>query len=160
MTRKDFLKGGAAIGLAGALPGTGLLSAESIEQPRESAAEAKDLILADAIVLTMDEERRAYESGFVWIRDGRIHRVGASSDLGAVPKDVEYRSVNGRLIMPGLINCHTHLSNGILRGIFDEMPLEVWFSKGDRAQPDRHVPVRPRGGSAHEIGRASCRERV
>lgn len=133
ITRKEFLKGaasGAAIGLAGALPGTGLLSAASVEEPRGSTAEAKDLILADAIVLTMDEERRAFESGFVWIRDGSIHRVGARSDLGTVPKDVEYRSVNGRLIMPGLINCHTHLSNGILRGIFDEMPLEVWFSKG------------------------------
>ena len=126
MTRKDFLKGGAAIGLAGALPGTGLLSAASVKEPRESTAQPKDLILADAIVLTMDEQRRAYESGFVWIRDGRIHRVGARSDLGAVPKDVEYRSVNGRLIMPGLINCHTHLSNGILRGIFDEMPLDKW----------------------------------
>ena len=32
--------------------------------------------------------------------------------------------------MPGLVNCHTHLSNGILRGIYDEMPLDVWFSKG------------------------------
>ncbi len=133
ITRKDFLKGaasGAAVGLAGALPGAELFSAASAEEPPGSAAQAKDLILDGAVVLTMDEERRAFESGFVWIREGRIHRVGASSDLGAAPEGVEYRSVSGHLIMPGLINCHTHLSNGILRGIFDEMPLEVWFSKG------------------------------
>ncbi len=133
MTRKDFIKSaasGAAASLAGGLPGAGLLAQGSEEQRRGPATAAGDLILADAMVLTMDEERRAFESGFVWIRDGRIHRVGTRSDLGAVPQGVELRSMGGRLIMPGLINCHTHLSNGIVRGIFDEMPLEVWFSKG------------------------------
>ena len=133
ITRKDFLKGaagGAAIGLAGALPSAGLWSRAAAAEPRSADAGAKDLILADAMLITMDDERRAFESGFVWMRDGRIHRVGAMSDLGVVPDDADHRSVGGRLIMPGLINCHTHLSNGILRGIFDEMPLEVWFSKG------------------------------
>lgn len=32
--------------------------------------------------------------------------------------------------MPGLVDAHTHLSNGILRGLYDEMPLAVWFAQG------------------------------
>jgi 5-methylthioadenosine/S-adenosylhomocysteine deaminase len=127
ITRKTFIKGAAgsvAMGLNPALP------AAAADEPDNPAAQGKDFILGDAMVLTMDGKRRAFESGFVWIRSGRIHRVGATSELGPVPEGVAYRSVAGHIIMPGLINCHTHLSNGVARGIFDEMPLEVWFSKG------------------------------
>ena len=51
-------------------------------------------------------------------------------ELGAVPAGVARRPLDGQLVMPGLVNCHTHLSNGMLRGLYDEMPLETWFSKG------------------------------
>jgi len=137
VTRKDFLKGavgGTALGLAGVMPGHRLLqdaaAQESSSDDVAAGAVGNEFILADAIVLTMDDQRRAFESGYVWVRGGRIHQVGATAELGNIPEGVDYRSVSGRLIMPGLINCHTHLSNGILRGIYDEMPLDVWFSKG------------------------------
>jgi 5-methylthioadenosine/S-adenosylhomocysteine deaminase len=90
-----------------------------------------DLLLTDALVVTMDDARRVHEPGFVWIRDGAIHRVGPMSGLGEVPEGIARRRLGaGRLVMPGLVNCHTHLSNGILRGLYDEMPLDVWFSRG------------------------------
>ena len=89
-----------------------------------------EVILTDAVVITMDDERRAFARGFVWLKDGRIHRVGPMSELGSVPPNVTRRSFERHIIMPGLVNCHTHLGNGVLRGIYDEMPLEVWFAKG------------------------------
>jgi 5-methylthioadenosine/S-adenosylhomocysteine deaminase len=89
-----------------------------------------DLILTDAMVLTMDDSRRAYAKGFVWLRDGRIHQVGSMAEIPELGAKVEQRSAAGHIVMPGLINCHTHLSNAILRGVYDEMPLKVWFSKG------------------------------
>lgn len=89
-----------------------------------------ETVLTDAIVLTMDDERNAYRHGFVWMKDGRILRVGAMADLGPVPPGVQVRAVPGHVVMPGLVNCHTHLGNGLMRGIYDEMPLEVWFAKG------------------------------
>jgi 5-methylthioadenosine/S-adenosylhomocysteine deaminase len=88
------------------------------------------LVLSDAVVITMDAERRCFESGYVWIGGDRIQAVGPMSELPRRPTGATVRSMKGRLIMPGLVNCHTHLSNGILRGLYDEMPLEVWFSKG------------------------------
>ncbi len=129
ITRKTFIKGvgGAALG---ALPAAGRLSAAATDESTLDGRMVPDRILTDAIVLTMDDQRRAFESGFVWMRGKRIHRVGAMSELGDVPDTAESYSAGGCLIMPGLVNCHTHLSNGIVRGIFDEMPLEVWFSKG------------------------------
>lgn len=122
ITREAFVRGALAISAATLLPA----------MPKRSGAQGNehDLLLTDAIVLTMDDQRRAFQSGYVWIKGERIHKVGATADLGDVPEGVTLRSLGGKLIMPGLVNCHTHSSNGILRGIYDEMPLEVWFSKG------------------------------
>ena len=121
-TRKEFLLAGAATLAGSAVPSFGRSAARQ--------AGVDDILLTDAIVLTMDADRHAYRSGFVWLRGDRIHRVGPMSELAQLPADIPRRALHNRLIMPGLVNCHTHLSNGILRGIYDEMPLEVWFAKG------------------------------
>lgn len=126
LTRKQFLHGAAAAGLYALAPAA-RSSSGSRARPTPKGPE---LLLTDAVVLTMDERRRAFRSGFVWLRDGRIHRVGSMRELGDMPRSTPRRSLAGRLVMPGLVNCHTHLSNGVLRGLYDEMPLEVWFSKG------------------------------
>jgi 5-methylthioadenosine/S-adenosylhomocysteine deaminase len=130
ITRKQFLQRAlacATVAAAGTLRSP--LGAAAAPAAR-ATPKGGELLLTDAIVVTMDEERRAFRSGYLWIRDGRIHRVGPTAALGAPPRNVPRRSLSGRLIMPGLVNCHTHLSNGVLRGLYDEMPLEVWFSKG------------------------------
>jgi 5-methylthioadenosine/S-adenosylhomocysteine deaminase len=95
-----------------------------------AAAQATEFIVRDATVVAMDDARNAWERGFLWVRGERIHRVGDVAGLGAVPPGVPVVSARGRLLMPGLVNAHGHLSNGMLRGIYDEMPLAVWFSKG------------------------------
>lgn len=110
------------------------MTKQATKAPRPGADRATpkgpEMILADATVLTMDEERRAFTSGYVWMKNGRIHRVGHTSEMKDIPADIPRRSLTGHIVMPGLVNCHTHLGNGFLRGIYDEMPLEVWFSKG------------------------------
>lgn len=127
MRRRGFLGALAASSLTAALPLRGHASA-SAAAGQDGAA--SDLLLRDAMVITMDAERRAFESGYVWLKGGRIHRVGPTSELSELPAELAVRRLPDRLIMPGLVNCHTHLSNGILRGLYDEMPLEVWFSRG------------------------------
>lgn len=97
---------------------------------KSTSPRATDLILTHAMVLTMDDSRRAFTNGFVWLREGRIHQVGSMAELPQLEGGVEQRSVAGHIVMPGLVNCHTHLSNAILRGLYDEMPLKVWFAKG------------------------------
>lgn len=96
----------------------------------DSTKQPAEFIVRDALVVTMDEERNAFESGYLWVKDGRVRQVGDSAALRDLPSEVQVTSARGRLIMPGLVNAHGHLSNGILRGIYDEMPLSVWFSKG------------------------------
>ena len=115
--RRDFLLSAGASSLAASLP--------------VSAAEHEpEIIFTDAMVLTMDEQRRAFRRGFLWIKGSRIYRTGPMNELRDLPRSINRKSAKGRLLMPGLVNGHTHLSNGMLRGLYDEMPLEVWFSKG------------------------------
>ena len=89
-----------------------------------------EVVLIDATVITMDDARQAFTSGYVWMKEGHIQGVGPGSGLKDVPTGVPRRSLEGHIVMPGLVNCHTHLGNGFLRGLYDEMPLELWFSKG------------------------------
>jgi 5-methylthioadenosine/S-adenosylhomocysteine deaminase len=122
MSRKEFLKAaGAGLGLGAA--------ARAASSSGESATASGELILTDAVVLTVDGERRCHRSGYVWIRGPRIHAVGPTSELRA-PARATVRRLSGHVVLPGLVDCHTHLSNALLRGVYDEMPLAVWFSKG------------------------------
>ncbi|MBM3515782.1 MAG: amidohydrolase family protein [Alphaproteobacteria bacterium] len=124
LNRSQFLKFSVGLAAAAAAP------SRANGQARKATPKGAETVLTDAIVLTMDEQRHAYWSGFVWMKDGRVSRVGPMDRLGEVPPTVTRRTLKNRLIMPGLINCHTHLSNGALRGLYDEMPLELWFAKG------------------------------
>jgi 5-methylthioadenosine/S-adenosylhomocysteine deaminase len=80
-----------------------------------------EVVLIDALVVTMNEARDVIASGYVWIRGRHIHAVGAMADLDA-PDDVERRSVRGFAVLPGLINTHTHISSFGLRGMQDQGP--------------------------------------
>ncbi len=125
--RRTFVAAAAATALSGFCPQR---VAGAAARGGVAGAAKAELLLTDAIVLTMDGSRRAFRSGFVWLRGDRIHQVGPMAALPELPRGVPRRRLDGSLIMPGLVNCHTHLSNGLLRGLYDEMPLEVWFAKG------------------------------
>lgn len=85
------------------------------------------LVTADTLV-TQDEERRVLHNAAVAVRDGRIAAVGAAEDFaGARAKT---RTDLGRcLLMPGLVNAHSHISMTFLRGFADDLPLMTWLTE-------------------------------
>ena len=76
----------------------------------------------------MDASRQVWPAGFVAVRDGAIVSVGPEEDCHFRSRSLI--DTRGRVVIPGLINCHTHLSHGIYRGLLDELPLEAWASGG------------------------------
>ncbi len=85
-----------------------------------------DLLLTDARIATMgagDDAYGALERAAIAITDGRIAWVGAAGDLPNKSAE-ESRSVGGRWITPGLIDCHTHLVFGGDRAEEFEQGLE------------------------------------
>lgn len=86
-----------------------------------------DIVLANALVVTMDDERRIIEHGAVAIKGNRIAGVGGTSEF---PADcaTRYIDCSGQVIIPGLVDAHNHLFQCIGRGLGDGMALWKWLS--------------------------------
>jgi 5-methylthioadenosine/S-adenosylhomocysteine deaminase len=89
--------------------------------------ESCDLLLTNAIVLTMDEEMRQYEPGAVAVKGDNILAVGTQEQLSAEYTAGEVIDCDGKVLMPGLINAHTHIPMTLMRGLADDLRLDVWL---------------------------------
>jgi 5-methylthioadenosine/S-adenosylhomocysteine deaminase len=83
-----------------------------------------DLLLTNALVLTMDERFTAHSPGWVAIAGDRIAEVGGGASAFEASETVDCR---GRIVMPGLVNAHTHAPMTLLRGLADDLRLDVWL---------------------------------
>lgn len=61
--------------------------------------------------------------------DGVITYVGPSAGLPEPAPDTEVLKAHGMLLMPGLVNAHTHLAMTLFRGYADDMPLQPWLQE-------------------------------
>jgi len=86
-----------------------------------------DLILSNAIVLTMDEKLDNFEPGAVAIKKDSIVAAGNESEILSNYSAQEIHNCNGKVLMPGLINAHTHVAMTLLRGLADDLRLDVWL---------------------------------
>ncbi|MCG9598535.1 amidohydrolase [Vibrio sp. Isolate25] len=86
-----------------------------------SAAEKVDLMITDAMVLTMNHDKQVYEKGTVVIKDNKILAVGDQS-LESQYQAKKTLDVDGDIVMPGLINTHTHVSMTVFRSLADDVP--------------------------------------
>lgn len=86
-----------------------------------------DWILKNAIVLTMDEDFRIFNPGAVVVRGDSIVAVGNEKDIVTEYQFDEVFDCEGKILMPGLINAHTHVPMTLLRGLADDLRLDVWL---------------------------------
>ena len=86
-----------------------------------------DTLFSNATVVTMDESMHQYTGGFVGVTDGKISYVGKNPPP-ETEKPKEIIDGTGMVLMPGLINCHTHLPMTILRGYADDYDLQTWLT--------------------------------
>jgi len=90
-------------------------------------AKSIDQILSNAIVLTMDDDLNLYEPGAVAIQDDQIVAAGPQSDILSTYTAQEIIDCDGKVLMPGLVNAHTHVPMTLLRGLADDLRLDVWL---------------------------------
>ncbi|MBX7213837.1 MAG: amidohydrolase family protein [Thermoflexales bacterium] len=86
-----------------------------------------DTLLINGIVITIDANFSQFQNGAVAISGDHIVAVGESADLQARYTARETIDCQGCVIMPGLINCHTHVPMTLLRGLADDLRLDVWL---------------------------------
>ena len=86
-----------------------------------------DMILASGTVVTMNENMEVFPQGVVAIRNGKIAAVGPATDLAGRYETDQILDCTGQVVMPGLINAHTHVPMSLLRGLADDLRLDVWL---------------------------------
>jgi 5-methylthioadenosine/S-adenosylhomocysteine deaminase len=86
-----------------------------------------DYLLTNAIVLTMDEGYRQYENGAVAVQGDHILAVGPEKEILEQFEAEHTIDCEQKVLMPGLINAHTHVPMTLLRGLADDLRLDVWL---------------------------------
>jgi len=87
-----------------------------------------DLLIRNGTVLTMDKKRTVIPDGAVAVVGQSITAVGPSADFTQWPA-ARTLDAGGGLILPGLINTHTHAAMALFRGLADDLPLMTWLNE-------------------------------
>ncbi len=86
-----------------------------------------DILLTNAIIVTMDENYQIFEPGAIAIQGDKIQSVGSQTELLNLFQAEQIVDCQGKVVMPGLINAHTHVPMALLRGLADDLRLDVWL---------------------------------
>src|SRR5262245_30767916 len=62
-------------------------------------------------------------TGDLLIRNDKIERIAPTI---SAPEDVEVIEASGKLVLPGMVNSHYHSHDVLLKGMFEEMPFDIW----------------------------------
>src|SRR5437870_4367014 len=83
-----------------------------------NCSEKADLIITGGTVLTMDASHRVIENGAIAVKAGKIVAVGTAAEIKSkyTATPAQTISAAGHIVMPGLINTHTHAAMSLFRG--------------------------------------------
>jgi 5-methylthioadenosine/S-adenosylhomocysteine deaminase len=91
--------------------------------------ESVDLLVTHGTVVTMDGQRRVLEDGAIAVRGDLIVAVGATGEITARYQAQRTMDARGGMVMPGLINAHTHMAMSLFRGLAEDRALDEWLKK-------------------------------
>ncbi len=97
--------------------------------PRADGRQRVDLAILGGTVLTLDAADTVIADGAVAIRGGRIVEVGPRRELERRYRARRTLRAEGQLVLPGLVNAHTHVAMTLLRGVKDDVELLTWLTK-------------------------------
>ena len=86
-----------------------------------------DILLTGGTIVTMNEQYDIIPNGAVAILGDSIVAVGPADTLTAEFQADETIDCTGQVIMPGLVNAHTHVPMTLFRGLNDDLRLDVWL---------------------------------
>ncbi|MCG2758468.1 MAG: amidohydrolase [Desulfobacteraceae bacterium] len=98
-----------------------------------------DIVIHNGTIVTVNPDFDIIEDGIVCIKNGRLERVESRSAGYLLPEAEEIIDAKGGIIMPGLVNTHTHLPMSIFKGIADDLPLMPWLSEHIFPAESKHI---------------------
>lgn len=105
-----------------------------------------DILITGATLLTMEASQPFISVGGIAIKDGLIADVGPAEKF--TPRQARITiEANNQIVMPGLVNAHTHAAMTLFRGFTDDIPLEPWLNKVWQLEMRFATPENVRKGS-------------
>jgi 5-methylthioadenosine/S-adenosylhomocysteine deaminase len=115
----------AAVAVFSLISTTNIIAEDTAQMTKLNA----DLIVSGAYIVTMNEAKDVLQDGALVVKDGVIIALGKRADITAKYTAAEVISGEGRAIMPGFVNGHTHAAMVLFRGMADDLPLMTWLQK-------------------------------
>ncbi len=84
------------------------------------------LLIKNGYIVSMNEKREVFNGGSILIENDKIIDIG-KIDEKSLGSDVEVYDAQGKIILPGFVNTHVHLSQQLGRGIADDVVLLTWL---------------------------------
>jgi 5-methylthioadenosine/S-adenosylhomocysteine deaminase len=98
-----------------------------------------DTVIHNGLIVTMNPDFEIIESGIIGIHSGKIAYLGKETPESSVPEASKKINANGSIVMPGLVNTHTHLPMTLFRGLADDLPLDQWLTEHIFPAEAKHV---------------------
>ncbi|NNL00501.1 MAG: amidohydrolase family protein [Xanthomonadales bacterium] len=95
--------------------------------PQPAIPQKIDLIIHGDYLVAMDNGGTVLEGGAVAVNEGVIVAVGKAADITAAFTATQVLPGNNRVVMPGLVNGHTHAAMTLLRGVAEDLALMDWL---------------------------------
>src|SRR5262245_29606014 len=106
-----------------------VINTSSPSASAQSGKASADLIVLAGSIVTMDNTRRIIDHGAIAIAKGRIVAIGPAAEVQKSYFARETVDAGNRMIVPGLINGHTHIPMVLFRGLADDLDLQEWLTK-------------------------------
>jgi 5-methylthioadenosine/S-adenosylhomocysteine deaminase len=87
-----------------------------------------DLIIAGDYVISMDADGSVYSDAAIAVDEGLIVAIGDAVEISAEYRAKQSLDGDSQIVMPGLINGHSHAAMTLLRGVADDLPLMEWLN--------------------------------
>ena len=100
------------------------IAAGSAQTPRQVS-----VVVTGGSVVTVDPQRNVYNPGAIAIDGAAIAAVGSVEDVTARFRGAVQIDASGAVVMPGLVNTHTHAPMVLYRGLADDLALQEWLEK-------------------------------
>jgi 5-methylthioadenosine/S-adenosylhomocysteine deaminase len=88
-----------------------------------------DLVIHNGTIVTVNRRFDIIPDGLLCVKDGKLEGLETVAAHQSLPAATETIDAGGGLIMPGLVNSHTHLPMSLFRGLADDLPLDSWLDE-------------------------------
>lgn len=98
-----------------------------------------DIVIYNGTIVTVNHDFDIIENGVICIKDNRLDMIESRNADVSLPDAKETIDANDGIIMPGLVNAHTHLPMTLFRGLADDLPLDKWLNEHIFPAEGKHI---------------------